>query len=197
MIHRPSRENLANADPQELAALAADCLSLFEPGVLPLPVFAQVARLAVLGSMELVPFRAGATEPEILLAQRSPDDLWWPGQWHAPGTIIRATDEEENAHDFASPGDRALKAEFAGTIVRTAAVRPFDVQRRTGIRGSEISAFCWTEVCLADGAERPYSGEFFNAHDVLAHPPKEGLIKLHPELIEQAIPVWYAAHPTA
>ena len=81
--------NEAERRTMEIARL----LSSLEPGILPEPVFHQVARLSVLSIVELVPLRSTAGgQTEVLLTQRPITDHYWPGMFHTPGTALRSTD---------------------------------------------------------------------------------------------------------
>ena len=184
-FNKPNPETLNQASPEELAELAAQCMERLTPGRQPLDLFSQVARLFVLSTVEVVPMRFNEqTERlDVLLAQRPDDCRWWPGQWHAPGTVLLETDALEDPHDFRAPVDRAIKGEFRGTVVRTGPIETFDAQRRRGARGVELSAFTTFPVDLAEGHDRPYKGEFFDAEKVVENPPEGGLVALHDELI--------------
>ncbi len=74
-------------------AHVVEALKALEPGLLPLEIFYQVARLAVLPAVEVVPLRVGDGMVEVFLTQRPSNDPFWPGEWHNPGTIVRPTDE--------------------------------------------------------------------------------------------------------
>jgi hypothetical protein len=76
-------------------AQAAEILSRLEAGFLPRPIFDQVARLAVMSVIELVPLRTAGGHTEVLLTQRDDDDPRWPSQWHNPGCVIRPTDTQK------------------------------------------------------------------------------------------------------
>src|SRR5579884_367190 len=72
--------------------LTARLLKKFPPGYLPYPVFEQIARLVALPIVEFVPLKRTGQEVQVLLLKRSQYDTHWPGLWHTPGTVIRATD---------------------------------------------------------------------------------------------------------
>src|SRR6185295_219689 len=57
-------------------------------GRIPYPIFAAIARLGVLCSVEVVPLRVGPEgKTQVLLTQRPAGDEWWPNQWHVPGAM--------------------------------------------------------------------------------------------------------------
>lgn len=68
-------------------------LSKLQPGFLPLDIFLGIARLVVTPTVEVFSFRCRDNRLEILLTQRDSNDLYWPGMYHSPGSVIRATDE--------------------------------------------------------------------------------------------------------
>lgn len=51
-----------------------------------------VAAKFVMTGIEAVTLRHHRDRVEILLTQRAADDAYWPGQWHSPGSILRAAD---------------------------------------------------------------------------------------------------------
>jgi len=67
-------------------------LEKFEPGLLPISLFNQVARLVRLPIVLVIPIRKITDRIEIGLLQRDDADLWWPGMWHLAGTVFRGTD---------------------------------------------------------------------------------------------------------
>lgn len=179
-----SKEQLQSGSPEEIAVLAANCLALLEPGVQPLPLFEQIARLTVLSTVEVVPFRETLGELEVLLAKRSADDLWWPNKLHIPGTVLMPTDEERYLGDYETPIERIIKNEFNNTVARVDTIHVFDAHRRSGARGSEQTVFCWTKVDLNNGHIEPSGGEFF---DVTALLSRRDLIVGHAETVDSAI----------
>jgi len=67
-------------------------LEKLEPGLLPISLFNQVARLVRLPIVLVIPLRKTADQLEIGLLKRDPTDMWWPGMWHLAGTVFRSTD---------------------------------------------------------------------------------------------------------
>lgn len=76
-------------------------LRKLEPGYFPLKIFWEFARLNKLTAMEIVPFIKSDYEEEdkVLLIKRGEEDLFWSGQYHTPGCIVRGTDTLDNARD--------------------------------------------------------------------------------------------------
>ncbi len=77
-----------------------DCtiiLSQLEPGVVPLEIFTQIARVMRLPTVVLVPVRWMDEKLEVGLARRDAHDLWWPNLLCMTGTVLRSTDTMESA----------------------------------------------------------------------------------------------------
>ena len=179
-------EYLNNASAEDLAAIAAECLSRLEPGRQPLPLFVQLGRLMVLSTFEVTPFRSSRNSTEVLLAQRSESDLWWPSQWHLPGAVQLPTGKP-GIRSYEDAADDLLRAEFSDTVERTGPVAIFDAQLRSGSRGSEQTVFGWADVELSAPDIAPYGGRFFDVHSLLSEPPAEGLIGGHDRTIQKAL----------
>lgn len=173
--------------PTELAELAALCLEKLEPGRQPLPLFTQLARLVVMSTVEVVPFKQTSAVPKVLLSKRPDDDLWWPGQWHLPGTVLLPTDNAANVHDYDTPVERLLKDEFEGSIVKSGDLNIFDAQRRSGPRGAEQTVFGWTAINLANGFEDVVGGELFDASNVEAELGGEATVEGHLLTVSRAL----------
>lgn len=187
-LFRPTAEQLAELSTQDLAAIAADCLSRLEPGRQPLSLFTQMARLSVQSTVEVVPLRKTTNStPDVLLAMRDAADPWWPNQWHLPGAVLLPTDEATDVHDYRSPVTSIMDKEFDHTISVTGSVRPCEPLRRKGVRGSEQTVLCWAEVELVDGAELSPNGQFFDIEMVLDGGLGEDLIGGHRENILSAL----------
>jgi hypothetical protein len=172
---------------EELAELATSCLERLEPGRQPLPLFTQMARLVVTSTVEMVPFMPVNENPKVLLAKRSDDDPWWPGQWHLPGTVLLPTDAALDVHDYGTPVDRLFKDEFHGSIVRDGPVTIFDAQRRSWARGSEQTVFGWSRIDLARGSDEVSGGELFNAEYVENELAGESVIDGHLSSVKRAL----------
>ena len=169
----------------EIAA-AIQTLSRLEKGRLPLDLFLQMARLATLSTVELVPIRNKGTEAEVLLLQRDKDDKHWPNQWHVPGTVIIPTDSLAHPHDFSAPlgrligGDGEMKV---GEGVSTVAPPVYiDTERRKTERGDEMAAIHYVEV---EG--EPVVGRFFSMDEFPNNVPEAGVIDHHRDFIPRVI----------
>ena len=128
-----------------------DLLKQLEPGFLPYDIFVQIARLVVMPIIEFVPLRMNGGNVEVLLLHRGKDDQIWPDEWHTPGTVIRATD---NQAEIYKAFERIIKDElkntkvtdghFVGTIFHSSK------------RGMEHSQVFWVEVL-----GEPKAGKFY------------------------------------
>jgi len=78
-------------------SLLVELLNKCEPGNLSPEVFEAVARIAVYPAVEFIPLRKKEGRIEVLLLERSADDLIWPSMLHTPGTILRPTDNTMEA----------------------------------------------------------------------------------------------------
>lgn len=171
----------------ELAELASLCLERLEPGRQPLPLFIQLARHVVTSTVEMVSLKGEGDTLRVLLAKRPDDDLWWPGQWHLPGTVLLPTDIADSLHDYNTPVDRLYEDEFDGTIVRIGDVNIFDAQRRSGTRGSEQTVFGWSLIDLSDGHDEVSGGQLFDADHVSHELAGEDVIDGHLASIQRAL----------
>ena len=179
--------NLERMDQDELANLAAECLERLEPGRQPLPLFTQLARLVVTSTVEMVPLKNTGENPKVLLAKRSDDDPWWPGQWHLPGTVLLPTDKVSDVHDYRTPVDRLYKDEFHGSIIRDGDVNIFDSQRRVDARGSEQTVFGWSHIDLTAGFDEVVGGELFDVNNVDSELAGESVINGHLLSVKRAL----------
>lgn len=121
----------------------ADLLKQFEPGFLPYPVFEQIARLIALPILEFIPLRERDGRIEVLLIERAADDPFWPGMFHTPGTVIRATDAETDSENWPA-FQRILHDELKDTKVS----EPYYVGSllHKSKRGVEQAQLYWVEV---------------------------------------------------
>lgn len=181
------RPDLEGMNQDELADLAAACLEKLEPGRQPLPLFTQLARLVVTSTVEIVPFKGTCESPKVLLAKRSDDDPWWPGQWHLPGTVLLTTDKAFDVHDYETPVDRLYNDEFHGSISRVGSVTIFDSQRRTDTRGSEQTVFGWSHITLTSGFDEVTGGELFDADRIESELAGENVIDGHLNSVKRAL----------
>jgi hypothetical protein len=183
-----SNEQLDAASPEELAELTGTLLERFEPGWLPLPVFSGVLRLAVASTVEVVALRTEDPEdPEVLMTQRPENDMWWASQWHVPGSLLLPNDEVRDVHDFSAPIARVFDSELEGRIEALGKPSLFDLQRRSGPRGKELTPFFWTEVALVPGASEPANSRFFKASEIAGGLPDLQFIKGHLDVASRAI----------
>lgn len=160
---------------QEEAIAASYLARLAEqkPDRLPFGIFVPVASLMVMHTVEIgfVKPQSDTSTGQVLLTQRPASDRFWPNQWHIPGSIVLANDPVKHEHDYDAAISRVL-AEVGGNVEIAGQPREFDTVRRLGLRGSEVTG-------------EPEHGAFFDAADVLRHPPEAGLIDSHAAAIEK------------
>lgn len=105
----PTTNVLTEAETNQIA----DSLSRLPAGFLPFPIFRQIARLATMSIIEIVPYRIRDGRIEIWLVEHGDENQPWPELWpntlHTPGTVVRPTDE---SHQDAI--DRVLRDELQG-----------------------------------------------------------------------------------
>lgn len=144
---------LSQAEIQEAARL----LSKLRPGLLPIEIFLQFARLGVMPIVELVPLRTNAQgTTEVLFIRREDSDTVWGGKLHTPGTVVRATDNDKyNAEAFARILDDELKGASCKPPVFVEAL--FHKQKR----GAEQSLIFYAEIISP-----PAIGEFYSLSEV-------------------------------
>jgi len=133
-----------------------ELLKKLEPGVLPTEIFYQFARLYVTPIIELVPLRKDVnSDIKILTLKRPEDDPSWPGQFHTPGTVLRATDKSID-----EALDRILRDELENLeLVDKPIFVNFDFHKVA--RGTEIAL-----VFSAEYTERPNFGEEIDANNL-------------------------------
>lgn len=129
-----------NDETNELATKLAE----LEPGFLPYPVFDQIARLVALPIIEFVPLRTHNGKTQVLLIDRGEDDKHWAGELHTPGTVVRATDLEENSGGNQKTFNRILHDELKGAPVGDPhyAGNIFHKSKR----GAELAQIFWIEI---------------------------------------------------
>lgn len=138
--------DLNELSPAQLAEIAANCLSRLEVGRQPLPLFTQLARHAVISTVEFAPIHDKHSELGVIMTQRPDDDPWWPRQWHIPGSVLLPTDSMATPHDYSGPMERVFKSEFRDSITPLGSPTLFDIKRRSGPRGHELTAQTWIET---------------------------------------------------
>lgn len=154
----------------------AELLSLLQPGFLPLPIFEEIARLVALPILEVVPLRVSAEgNIEVLLLKRDLDDKKWPGMYHTPGTVIRATDTINNNSEHWAP----FKRIFDDELKRTNVSEPHYVGSllHKSKRGVEQSQLYWVEVL-----DKTMTGKFYHIKNL---PPN--LIESQEKFIKAAV----------
>lgn len=94
-------------------------------------IFNEIARHSISVAIEFVAFRENpqAGRIEVFIAKRGADELW-PGQTHAPGTIIRAGERIKKAFNRLArkEGVSAKSVKFAGVVYV-----PEDQERGSGL----------------------------------------------------------------
>jgi hypothetical protein len=124
-----------------------DLLKKLKPGFLPFEIFLQVARLVTTPVIEFVPLRLNDKgQVEVLLLDRE----LWPHGLHTPGTVIRATDNENNSY---KAFHRILDDELKGTHVSNPHYVGSNLHKSQ--RGMEQAQVFWVEVL-----GEPKAGEF-------------------------------------
>lgn len=180
MHERLSR--IDNEPTQEEIRQAAEVLNRLPRGFLPLELFIAVAEKVATPTMELAPLRRNANgSVEVLLVQRPEDDLHWPGAWHMPGTILRATDEEGS---FKSGFERILDGELHGAVkpindIQLVGTKFWDIER-----GRELDHIHYFETDVRN--EDLIDGRFFDVNSLpeLIIPHHKKMI---PEIVEAFI----------
>lgn len=152
---------------------ATELLKGLEPGFLPYPIFEQVARLVALPILELVPYRFKSGRIEILLLERSGNDRFWPNMLHTPGTVIRATDLNEQTHSLQAAFDRLVHDELGD--VRLGPPMFIASLLHESKRGTEQA-----QVYCAELLEEPKVGRLFSVQDL-----PENLIAQQHDFIRQ------------
>jgi hypothetical protein len=146
-------------------------LKRLEPGKLPLPVFLEIARLNVIPIIEIVPLRKKDGKIQVLLTKRDDNDPNWPGMYHTPGTVVRASDVNS---EYNEAFGRILEGELVG--LRTSEpVFVYPLLHKVK-RGMESSLVFWVEV-----KEDPKIGEFFDIDSL-----PENIIDTQVEFIKKA-----------
>lgn len=183
-----AQDALDQATPETLAALAAECLSRLQPGRQPEELFEQIARLTVLSTVEIFALNTtfNASDPAVMFTRRSDSDKWWGGQMHIPGAVLLPDDAVANTHDFSAPAKRVFNNELGGIVQTDGLLHFFDLQRRSGPRGTELSPFFWTVVEVSSYADLPEDVRFFSASE-LREPADLAFVEGHVESALAAI----------
>lgn len=143
----------AQLSPEEEKELVR-LLARLQPGFQPFAVFREIARIVALPIVEVVPLRRGLHGVEVLLIKKQEEPF--NGQWHTPGTVIRATDMNAASDGIWQPFARIFQDELQGVTVGP----PYFVGLvgHKSSRGAEQAQVYWVEI----GGE-PAVGTFFAA----------------------------------
>lgn len=92
----------------------AKSLNKLQPGTLPLEIFSEFCRLKVTITLEVVPLCLGPDgQVYVVMFNRGPDDLWWPNEFHTPGTCLHPSDISKNEWGLPTKAfDRLKKTEL-------------------------------------------------------------------------------------
>ena len=83
----------------------------FKPGLVPLEVFNQIARLTVVPVIELILVSNG----QVLLLKRPDDDIYWAGQFCLPGKILTLSGSD-SIDDYAQSFVTQLGSDIQGEV---------------------------------------------------------------------------------
>lgn len=169
----PSDEEVAAIDPAMRAEMAAVLLRGIEPGRQPLGLFAELCRLTVASTVEVVPIRIGDEGPEVWLHQRDDNDPWWPSKWALPGVVIMPIDAHDDKNSLDKPIARLFESELSG-VRQVDSLHQLPSQFRHDGRGNEVTTQYWT---LVETADEPYHGQFFNVGKLREAEPEGGLLE--------------------
>lgn len=142
---------------------AASVINRLPKGFLPFDLFIAIASKVTVPTMELAPIRRGKNgDIEVLLTQRPADDPYWPDEWHMPGTVIRASDNEGT--DFSSGVERVLQDELHGTVRMLGEPKYVGMKFWEIPRGRELDQIFYFETDARD--EDVVEGKFFNVNNL-------------------------------
>ncbi len=119
-----------------------EILKKIEPGLLPFPIFLEVARLYVSCIVEIVPFYNDNGNIQVLLQEREQEDPIWGGMLHTAGTVVRANDEDGT---FKSAFDRILNKELQGILIKGEPTFVKSVFHQVA-RGRELALIFYVEL---------------------------------------------------
>lgn len=138
-----------------------EILKKIEPGLLPFPIFLEVARLYVSCIVEIVPFYNNNDNIQVLLQEREKEDPVWGGKLHTAGTVLRANDE---AGSFKSAFDRILNKELAGVVIKGEPTFVKPVFHQVA-RGRELALIFYVELATN---EVSHLGKLYNIENLPA-----------------------------
>lgn len=122
--------------------IVTEILKKLEPGLLPFPIFLEIARLYVSCIVEVVPLYDNNGKIQVLLQEREMSDPVWGGKLHTPGTVLRANDKAES---FESAFDRILNKELQGVSVVGQPVFVETIFHQV-LRGRELALIFYVEL---------------------------------------------------
>lgn len=182
----PSSSAINKLSLEEKSAMAAEFLKQIEPGFLPLDLFTELSRLMVINTVELVPLHQNNEELAVLLTKRPKTDIWWPNQWHIPGTVVLPTDPVDNHVDFGGSINRIIDNELAGIKLK-GDINFLEAQRRVGPRGHEIALVHWAEFDTLENMQGLSSIRTFNSTDLVLREPRLEVVEGHRSTIAHAM----------
>lgn len=152
--------------PEEIRE-TAERLRRLPKGFLPLEIFLAVAEKVATPTIDVAPLRTHEGRLQVFMLRRPDDDEHWPGQWHIPGTVLRATDEENS---FNSGLARLFDGETEGLVVPVGEPKHVGTKFWDVERGRELDHLHYVEVeALSDDLP----GQFFPVDelpdDTIAH----------------------------
>jgi hypothetical protein len=154
MLDTPSEDEIKQA---------VDVVNRLQKGFLPFDLFIALASKITMPTMELLPVRRSENgEVEVLLTQRPADDPYWPNEWHIPGTVIRASDNEGT--DFLSGVERVMQNELHGTIKMIGKPQYVGMKFWDVARGRELDQIFYFETDAKD--TDVIEGKFFSADNL-------------------------------
>lgn len=175
--------------PQAKKRITLQYLEGLKPGYQEIEIFEQLARLAGLSTVEVLPIRASPQKSgkvEVLLVRRSADEPFWPNLLHVAGSIIREDDAIEHSHDYRPAISRAIE-EIGGVVFAHDPVELETIHHRS-YRSREVIIRFWAEV-----SGEPSRGEFYDAEDILNRASTLGLLDSHVEMIKQVVAAYQSS----
>ncbi|MBI3305162.1 hypothetical protein HYZ80_02480 [Candidatus Parcubacteria bacterium] len=136
-----------------------------------LELFEALARCVVCAAYEVVCFQYRPEGWCVFLARRATNDIYWPNEWHSPGTILRATDKT-----LTDALKRLMERELAPATISKPIFTQLELNRIR--RGTELRL-----IHIAYVIGMPNHGQFFPVDKPLPEP----LMDHHRSLIEIAL----------
>jgi hypothetical protein len=135
--------------------VASNILGKLEPGYLPFKIFMQIFRLAFTLTTEVIPLRLKDGKVEVLFTKRDDNDPIWPGAWHTPGCVFRATDTS-----FEESLNRVIENELTDIKFNSEFIRVSEYIEKTK-RGNALGIIYYVEV-----NDNNNIGQFFNEREL-------------------------------